>query len=85
MSKKIKMRLGDSPSGEKESFLQEQIKDESIEKAMSKLLDSIQISNANGIVNIALPEPALQIILGLLSQIQNILQQSLGKTQGRER
>jgi len=83
MSKKIKMRLGDSPSCEKESFFKEQIKEESVEKIMSNLIDSIQITKVNGMVNIALPEPALQIILGLLSQLQNLLEQT--NTRGIER
>ena len=86
---KIKMRLGDSPSQKqqeeqrKESFFKEQAKEESFDYVMGKMLDSIKITKANGIANIAMPEPTLQVILGLLSELQNILQKT--NTKERER
>ena len=82
---KIKMRLGDSPSQEeeKESFLKEQLKEETFDYVMGKMFDGIKITKVNGIANIAIPEPTLQIIFGFVSELQNLLQKT--NTKGMER
>ena len=82
---KVRMRLGDSPSQkqQKESFLKEQLKDESFDYVMGKMLDNIKITKANGIANIAIPEPTLQIVLGFLSEFQNTLKKTNTKEIGR--
>ena len=75
---KVRMRLGDSSNQkqQKESFLKEQLKNESFDYVMGKMFDGIKISKVNGIANIAMPEPTLQLILGFLSEFQNILQKT---------
>ena len=75
--RKIKMRLGEEPSQEekmKESFLKEQMKEKSLNYTMGKVFDEIKITQAKGIANIAMPEPTLQVILGFLSELQELLQ-----------
>ena len=76
--RKIKMRLGNyslskEEEKKKESFLKEKMKEESLDYAMGKLFDGIKITQTNGIANIAMPEPTLQVILGFFAEVEKLL------------
>jgi len=58
---------------EEESFLKQQIKEQPFEAALDELFDEIKIDKINGIVQIAMPEPTLNLFLEILSKFQKLL------------
>lgn len=56
-----------------DSFLKHQIKEQPFEAALNELFDNIKIDKINGIVQIAIPEPSLNLLMDILSKLQKLL------------
>ena len=55
-----------------ESFLKQQIKEQPLEAALDKLFDEIKIDKLNGMVQITMPEPTLNLLVEILSKFQKL-------------
>jgi len=79
--KRIYMQLGDNNTQEKDSFIKnefkEQIKEQPLEFALDELTKDIEINIVDGMVQINMPEPLLQIVLTVFKKLEQQIDQGI--------
>ena len=72
-NKRIYMQLEESNTQQKDSFIKSELKEQPFEVVLDELTKDIDINIVDGMAQITIPEPLMQVFLTLFKQLEKQL------------